>query len=132
MRAGFITATMTNNFFIPNGMHEGPAIFRARFSHSYQLLDVIACRVLGSAERADDAIANCWLRASRNPPRFESEGAFRSWLVRVLIDEALAILREAQVIARGGLGLRNSSFGVRNQSPAKRVVPLKAATEEEY
>ena len=32
--------------------------------------------------------------ASRNPPRFEYEGAFRSWQVRVLIDEALVILRE--------------------------------------
>jgi len=32
--------------------------------------------------------------ASRNPPKFDSEGAFRSWLARVLIHEALAILRE--------------------------------------
>ena len=42
------------------------------------------------------AIQNCWRTASRNPPHFEYEGAFRSWLVRIIIDEALAILRESQ------------------------------------
>jgi hypothetical protein len=42
------------------------------------------------------AVQNCWQAESRNPRRFEFEGAFRSWLVRVLIDEALAILRESQ------------------------------------
>jgi hypothetical protein len=36
-------------------------------------------------------VESCRATASRNPPRFEYEGAFRSWLVRVLIDEALAI-----------------------------------------
>jgi len=52
--------------------------------------------VLGDEERVPLAVQNCWRTASRNPPRFEFEGAFRSWLVRVLIDEALAILRESQ------------------------------------
>jgi len=37
---------------------------------------------------------NCWLTTSRNPPELNYEGAFRSWLARVLIDEAIAILRE--------------------------------------
>ena len=53
-------------------------------------------RILGDEDRAFVAILNCWQTASRNPPRFEYEGAFRSWLVRVLIDEALAILHESQ------------------------------------
>lgn len=72
------------------------AIFAQRFLRSYRLLNFIAFRVLGDEERALVAILNCWRTASRNPPRFEYEGAFRSWLVRVLIDEALAILRESQ------------------------------------
>jgi TetR/AcrR family transcriptional repressor of nem operon len=41
---------------------------------------LIARRVLGSPERADDAIESCWLRASRYPRCFEYEGAFRSWM----------------------------------------------------
>jgi DNA-directed RNA polymerase specialized sigma24 family protein len=50
--------------------------------------------VLGGDERAEDAVKNCWRSASSNPPHFEHEGAFRSWLVRILIDEALALLRK--------------------------------------
>jgi hypothetical protein len=69
---------------------EQPAIFVERFLRAYRLLDFIACRVLCDKKRAQIAIHNCWQTASRNPPRFEYEGAFRSWLVRVLIDEALA------------------------------------------
>ena len=75
---------------------EQSAIFAQRFLRSYRLLNFIACRVLGNEEKAPIAVQNCWQAASRNPPRFEYEGAFRSWLVRILISEALAILRESQ------------------------------------
>ena len=75
---------------------EQPAIFAERFLRAYRLLDFIACRVLCEKKRAQIAIHNCWRATSRNPPRFEFEGAFRSWLVRVLIDEALVLLRESQ------------------------------------
>ena len=75
------------------------AIFAQRFLRSYRLLRFIACRVLGDEERAPIAIKNCWRTSSRNPPHFEYESAFRSWVVRVLIDEALAILREGDAAA---------------------------------
>lgn len=88
------------NDAIGNRFAEDSAVFHARFWRCHRLLHFIACRVLGGLERADDAIENCWLTASRNPPRFEYEGAFRSWLLRVLIDEALAILRENQETLR--------------------------------
>jgi DNA-directed RNA polymerase specialized sigma24 family protein len=68
-------------------------VFKRRFSSCRGLLRFIACRVLGNSEDAELAIQNCWLIASRNPASFDSEGAFRSWLLRVLIDEALAIRR---------------------------------------
>jgi DNA-directed RNA polymerase specialized sigma24 family protein len=87
---------MASAFLMGNRQQENPAVFHARFSRCSRLLHFIACRVLGGCERAGEAIENSWLRASWNPPRFEYEGAFRSWLVRVLIDEALAILREKE------------------------------------
>jgi DNA-directed RNA polymerase specialized sigma24 family protein len=86
---------------------EQSAIFGQRFSRSYRILNFIAYCVLGDKKRAAIAIQNCWRTASRNPPRFEHEGAFRSWLVRVLIDEALAILRQNQ-------GTRNAAPAVVN------------------
>jgi DNA-directed RNA polymerase specialized sigma24 family protein len=87
---------MRNKFLIANAPHEDPAVFRSRFWRCHGLLRHIATRVLGGPERVKGAVENCWLAASRDTPRFEHESAFRSWLVRVLIDEALAILRQNQ------------------------------------
>jgi len=81
---------------IPLRSHqENPIVFKNRFSRARQLLYFIACRILGSSEQADDAIASCWHTASFNPPRFEHEGEFRSWLVRIVIGEALIILNQS-------------------------------------
>ena len=68
--------------------------FASRFLRSRPLLYALANRILESVEETEVAVQNCLRSASYNPPHFESEGAFRSWLVRVLMDEALAILRE--------------------------------------
>jgi DNA-directed RNA polymerase specialized sigma24 family protein len=76
---------------ISNRLQEQPAVFNARFLRCRALLYFVARRVVGRNEEAKDAVHSCWLTASRNPPKFAYEGAFRSWLVRILIDEALAI-----------------------------------------
>jgi Sigma-70 region 2 len=75
-------------------LQQRSTLFEARFSRCRKVLYFLACRVLGSPEQADAVVENCKITASRNPPTFEYEGAFRSWLVRILIDEALAIVRE--------------------------------------
>jgi hypothetical protein len=69
-------------------------IFAARLWRCYRTLHFIACSVLSGPERAEEAIGSCWRIASRHPQRFEHEGEFYSWLLRVLIDEALVLLRE--------------------------------------
>jgi DNA-directed RNA polymerase specialized sigma24 family protein len=68
--------------------------FASRFSRYRPLLYSLACRVLGDIPGAENALENCWRTAARNPPEFDYEGAFRGWLARVLIDEALAIFRK--------------------------------------
>ena len=68
--------------------------FESRFSRYRPLLYSLACRVLGDIPGAENALEDCWRTAARNPPEFDYEGAFRHWLVRVLIDEALSIVRE--------------------------------------
>jgi DNA-directed RNA polymerase specialized sigma24 family protein len=70
-------------------------IFDARFWRCYRTLHFIACRVLGGPKRAEEAIELAWRTASRHPQRFEHEGEFRGWLLRILIDEALTLLRES-------------------------------------
>jgi hypothetical protein len=57
-----------------------------------RVLLLVAHRVLGNREEAEDAVQNCLQTVSNRVPRFDNEGAFRSWLVRVLIDEAVTIL----------------------------------------
>ncbi len=66
--------------------------FDVLLSRYRPVLSLIAYRVLGNHEEAEDAVQNCLRAASDSAPRFEHEGAFRSWLARVLIDEAVTIL----------------------------------------
>jgi DNA-directed RNA polymerase specialized sigma24 family protein len=67
------------------------------FSRYRRVLYRVAYRVLENHEEAEEAVQNCLLAASCDVSRFENEGAFRSWLVRVLIDEALAILYKERI-----------------------------------
>jgi DNA-directed RNA polymerase specialized sigma24 family protein len=69
------------------------SLFDRRFWRSHRLLQFIAFRILNDPEQAKKAVESCLHSASACAPHFESEGAFRSWLLRVLIDEALLLLR---------------------------------------
>lgn len=68
--------------------------FANRFLRCRETLHFIAGLILGGSEMAERAVRNCWVRASRNPPSFESEGPFRSWIMRILITESLSILHQ--------------------------------------
>jgi DNA-directed RNA polymerase specialized sigma24 family protein len=70
------------------------------FSRYRSLLLFIAYRVLGNREEAEDAVKNCLRVAADSAPRFEQEGAFRCWLARVLIDEAVTILNKQRSSTR--------------------------------
>jgi DNA-directed RNA polymerase specialized sigma24 family protein len=85
---------MSDEPAIFNGQQENPKDFEARLSRCRGLLHFVACRVLRSCEVADEAVERCLLKAGGDRHEFEYEGAFRSWLVRILIDEALLILVE--------------------------------------
>jgi DNA-directed RNA polymerase specialized sigma24 family protein len=93
------------------------ALFQVRFARCHRLLHFIACCVLSGAERTEEVIERCRLRASLSPQRFEYEGAFRSWLLRLLIDEALAVLRRSQEDA-GGHDIVAERRDSRPRSPA--------------
>ena len=89
------------NIVMSDDLRQQSVIFEARFSRCHKVLYFLACRVLGSSDQAHEVVENCKITASRNPPTFEYEGAFRSWLVRILIDEALAIVRQRKARAIG-------------------------------
>jgi len=56
------------------------------------LLYFVASRVLNGREGAEEAVDNCLAIAAVAAPAFASKGAHRSWLLRLVIDEALCIL----------------------------------------
>lgn len=58
------------------------------------LLYFTAYRLLGDECEADQAVDRCLFAISRSAPSFDNEGAFRSWLIRLLIDEALLVLHD--------------------------------------
>ena len=77
-------------------IQEMMAAFDTQLSRCQSLLYFVAYRVLDSREDAEEAVQNCVLAATRNPRKFKSEGAFRRWLVRTLIDEALQVLHQKE------------------------------------
>ena len=79
------------------------------FSRYRGVLFLIALRVLGDRERAEQAVWNCVRVASDRAPRFDHEGAFRCWLARILIDEAVTILYKQKSSARENVDLRSPS-----------------------
>jgi DNA-directed RNA polymerase specialized sigma24 family protein len=119
---------LNNKSLIANRIQENPAVFDARFSRSRELLCFIACCVLGGNEGLEEALRNCWLAASRNPPKFESESVFRSWLLRILIHEALAVVRRKHIEeTRGTVNELTKSLSPRD---GEKQIPRKANSSE--
>jgi len=80
--------------------------FAERFARCHSLLYFVASRVLTEYDDIEKAVKNCFVVAARQPARFDCEGAFRRWLVRTLLHEALQILhRKKQVVAAPALEL---------------------------
>jgi hypothetical protein len=78
------------------------------FSRCRNTLEYTACLILADSKMAESAVQNCWFEAVRNPPGFEIEGAFRSWILRRVINDALHILhqRQAAVVEENALEFR--------------------------
>ena len=66
--------------------------FDVLFSKYRRVLYHVAHRMLGNHQEAEHALHLCFLSACENIPQFDSERRFRSWLVRVLMDEAQTML----------------------------------------
>ena len=80
--------------------------FDERFLRCHKALHFIACRILADSEMAANAVRNCRLKACQNPPDFESTGAFGSWILRLLIGEALSILYSVDTGAKDSQEVR--------------------------
>jgi DNA-directed RNA polymerase specialized sigma24 family protein len=80
---------------------EHPIVFVERFWQWRDSLFVVACRVLGDAKAATDTVEACFRNACQRPPKFQSDGAFGSWLLRVLLDEAFQARGRRRFVPKG-------------------------------
>jgi RNA polymerase sigma-70 factor, ECF subfamily len=92
-----------DDHLIVNGLGGDHEAFNVLFSRYRQLLYRVAYRVLHNHEEAEDAVQNCLLLAYSKLEEFKHAGAFRSWLVRILINEAVSILRKRRNPLTNGL-----------------------------
>lgn len=65
--------------------------FEGRFSRCRNSLYFLAWGTLGNVEEAEEALENCYRKARRDARRFNSDGDFSSWMIRVLINEVVLV-----------------------------------------
>ena len=83
---------------ISDGLQGDRDAFEILFSRYRPILYCLAQRILCIHEESEDAVQNCSLAAFRKLKSFKYEGAFRSWLARILVNEAITILRKQSVV----------------------------------
>jgi RNA polymerase sigma-70 factor, ECF subfamily len=79
---------------VSDGLQGNADAFEILFARYRPILYRLAQRVLRNHEEAEDAVQNCSLAAFRKLKSFKYEGAFRSWLARILVNEAITIFRK--------------------------------------
>ena len=103
------------------------------FSRYHRFLHFLECRVLGGREDAQDVVQNCLLRAVRNLQQFNNDGAFRSWLARILVNEAIDLLRKRRSRPRFSVGRVSSEDerDVLDRLPGPGLNPEQALAKKE-
>jgi len=106
---------------ISTGLQGNEQALDTLFARHRRLLHSVAVRILRNHEEAEDAVQNCMVLAFRNLPKFKHHGAFRAWLVRILINEAIAILRKKkarpQVVSESAVNEKPGEWLDRLPSP---------------
>jgi RNA polymerase sigma-70 factor, ECF subfamily len=82
---------------IADGLSGNREAFDILFSSYRPFLLRLARRMIRQHEEAEDAVQNCLLQAYRNLNSFKRQAAFRTWLGRILVNEAITILRKRKV-----------------------------------
>jgi RNA polymerase sigma-70 factor, ECF subfamily len=93
-----VEAHLDDGKLISDGLQGDRNAFEILFSRYRPILYGLAQRILHNHEESEDAVQNCSLVAFCKMDSFKCEGAFRSWLARILVNEAITILRKRKRI----------------------------------
>ena len=89
-----VEAHLDDSKLISDGLQGDRNAFEILFSRYRPILYRLAQRILRNHDESEDAVQNCSLVAFRKMESFKYEGAFRGWLARILVNEAITILRK--------------------------------------
>jgi RNA polymerase sigma-70 factor, ECF subfamily len=89
-----VEAHLDDSKLVSAGLQGDRDAFEILFFRYRPILYRLAQRILRNHEESEDAVQNCSLAAFRKMKTFKYEGAFRSWLARILVNEAITILRK--------------------------------------
>ena len=82
-----------------NSSVENQEYFDGQFWRYKGLLRQIAERVLSGDENVEKAMQRSYAATADQRRRFKSDGEFRRWLVRTVLNEALVILHDKETVA---------------------------------
>jgi len=85
---------LNDKYLISKGLEGDQEALQVLLTKYRRLLHDLAHRILRNHEEAEDAVQSCLLLAYRNLSNVPCRNSFRSWLIRILINEALAIVRK--------------------------------------
>lgn len=88
-----VEAHLDDSKLVSEGLQGDRDAFEILFLRYRPILYRLAQRILRNHEESEDAVQNCSLAAFCKMKTFKYEGAFRSWLARILVNEAITILR---------------------------------------
>jgi RNA polymerase sigma-70 factor (ECF subfamily) len=89
-----VEAHLDDSQLVSDGLQGDRDAFEILFFRYRPILYRLAQRILHNHEESEDAVQNCSLAAFCKMKTFKYEGAFRSWLARILVNEAITILRK--------------------------------------
>jgi RNA polymerase sigma-70 factor (ECF subfamily) len=91
---GEVEEHVDDSKLVSDGLRGDTDAFEILFSRYQPILYRLAHRILRNHEEAEDAVQNSSLAAFRKLKSFKYEGAFRSWLARIVVNEAITIFRK--------------------------------------
>jgi RNA polymerase sigma-70 factor (ECF subfamily) len=94
MKSNSTTPHSSDKYLIEMGLQGDQEALHVLFTRYRRLLYALAHRLLRNHEEAEDAVQSSSLMAYRNLCHLQDRSYFRSWLVRIVINEALDIIRK--------------------------------------
>lgn len=116
------TKTLSGDIaLLADGLRGDHEAFDTLFRRHRPYLLRLASRMVRHREEAEDAVQNCLLLAYCNLDSFRQQASFRTWLCRILVNEALSILRKRKIASsddsRGSMAADGQATWETNRAP---------------